>query len=121
MSGGTDGKAEDDAGSTASGELGETPDKSGASAKSRGFKFLACVREDHGKAIYSVAFAPRGDHQNYFATIGANRVSCHVRDACDSLLLTLQSVFKDRLKASSLCNEASRLKRFFWVFPCFVA
>lgn len=39
------------------------------------YQFLACVREDHGKAIYSVAFAPRGEHQNYFATIGANRVS----------------------------------------------
>lgn len=36
------------------------------------------MREDHGKAIYSVVFAPKGEHQSYFATIGSNRVGGRV-------------------------------------------
>lgn len=39
-----------------------------------GYKFMACVREDHGKAIYNVAFLNHAEYQNYFATIGSNRV-----------------------------------------------
>ena len=51
--------------------------RGGASASDRGiqsYKFLACIREDHGKAIYNVAFCSHPEFQNYFATIGSNRV-----------------------------------------------